>query len=107
MPARDGWSVCDRCGFDYKRKYMRKETTGFVVCQSCHDGKYDLKNHPQNRYFRPRRELLPIPDGRAMQVPPGFYLLTESGINILTETGQPFSLPTVTWTPSMSVYTVP
>lgn len=104
MSVMNGWSVCDRCGFDYRRKYLRKESTGVVVCHSCHDGKYDLKNHPQNKSFRPRREMLPIPDGRPMQVPPPLYLLTENSLQLLTESGQPLTVTAPVWTPSMSIY---
>ena len=43
MSVLDMWSVCDRCGFNYKRRQLRKESTKFVVCYSCYDGKYDLK----------------------------------------------------------------
>ena len=105
MGVMNGWSVCDRCGFDYRRKHLRKETTGLVVCYSCYDGAYDLRNHPQNRPFRPRRELLPIPDGRPMQVPPILYLLTEDRQPIKTETGRPFLIPDLPpWTPNQSTY---
>lgn len=104
MGVMDGWSVCDRCGFDYKRKYMRKESTGLVVCHSCDDGAFDLRRHPQNKPFRPRRELLPIPDGRPMQVPQTIYLLTENGLQLLTENGQPLVVTAPVWTPSMSIY---
>jgi len=84
----DMWSVCDRCGFDYKRRDLRKESTKFVVCSSCYDGIYDKKSHPQNRPFRPRRELLPVPDGRPMAtVLPNDILLLENGDFLLTEDG--------------------
>lgn len=67
MSVLDMWSVCDRCGFDYKRRELRKESTKFVNCPTCYDGKYDTKSHPQNKSPRPRRELQPIPDGRPDQ----------------------------------------
>jgi hypothetical protein len=85
------WSVCDRCGFDYKRRNLRKESTKFVVCSSCYDGIYDLKSHPQNRPFRPRRELLPVPDGRqiALILP---VLVQENGAWLLTQDGNLFAV---------------
>lgn len=67
MSVMDMWSVCDRCGGDYKRRELRKETTNFVVCHACYDGLYDRKSHPQNKSPRPRRELKPVPDGRSDQ----------------------------------------
>lgn len=89
MSVMDMWSVCDRCGFDYKRRELRKETTKFVVCSSCYDGRYDKKSHPQNRPFRPRRELLPVPDGRAQQILLNGYMAAEDGNLILQENGSP------------------
>lgn len=88
MSLLDHWSICDRCGFKYRRRQLRKEANNLVVCQTCYDGKYDSLRHPQNRPFRQRREMLPIPDARPQdQVPilsvaldglDGF-LLTEAG----------------------------
>jgi hypothetical protein len=101
MSVLDMWSVCDRCGFNYKRRQLRKETTKFVVCHSCYDGKYDLKSHPQNRSPRPRRELLPVPDGRPQQ---GLtvFLSQENGGLLLTETGDSLIVTGVVWTPAQS-----
>jgi hypothetical protein len=62
MSVLDMWSVCDRCGFNYKRRDLRKESTNFVVCHSCYDGAFDLKSHPQNRPFKPRAELRQVPN---------------------------------------------
>lgn len=101
MSVLDMWSVCDRCGFNYKRRQLRKETTKFVVCQSCYDGKYDLKSHPQNRSPRPRRELLPVPDGRAQQ-DLTVYLAVETGGLLLTESGDEIIVTPIVWNPSMS-----
>lgn len=67
MSVLDMWSVCDRCGFDYKRRDLRKETTNFVVCYVCYDGMYDKKSHPQNKSAKPRRELQQVPDARPDQ----------------------------------------
>ena len=68
MSVFDMWSVCDRCSFEYRRRYMQKEATGFLVCESCYDGKYDRIRHPQNRPARQRPELQIIPDGRPQQI---------------------------------------
>jgi hypothetical protein len=69
MSVMNMWSLCDRCGFKYRRGELRAETTGFVVCRSCHDGKFDLKNHPQNFAPRPRKEPSIVPDGRVDDMP--------------------------------------
>lgn len=68
MSVYDMWSVCDRCSFEYRRKYMKKEATGFLTCETCYDGKFDRIRHPQNKPARPRAELVPIPDGRSQQI---------------------------------------
>jgi len=93
MSVMNMWSVCDRCGFDYKRRDLRKETTKFVVCSSCYDGRYDKKSHPQNRPFRPRRELLPVPDGRPQQIVPNNYMALEAGNLLLQENDSPIIPP--------------
>lgn len=64
MSVLDMWSICDRCSFKYRRRELRKESTGSVVCRSCYDGRYDLKQHPQNHAPHPRAEGRPVPDGR-------------------------------------------
>lgn len=88
MALLDHWSICDRCGFKYRRRQLRKEANNLVVCLSCYDGKYDSVRHPQNRPFKNRREMLPIPDGRPQDVVPVItialdgldgFLLTEAG----------------------------
>jgi hypothetical protein len=101
MSVLDMWSVCDRCGFNYKRRQLRKESTKFVVCHSCYDGKYDLKSHPQNKSPRPRRELLPVPDGRAQQ-DLTVFLSQENGGLLLTESGDSIIVTGVVWTPAQS-----
>ena len=67
MSVMDMWSVCDRCGGHFKRRELRKESTKFVVCRACYDGRFDLKSHPQNRSAPPRRELRAVRDGRPDQ----------------------------------------
>lgn len=90
------WCVCDRCSFEYKRREMRKETTGWLVCHSCYDGAYDLKNHPQNRPARPRREPTPVPDGTG-PIDITDFLLREDSILLLTEDGQTIEVTYVIW----------
>lgn len=103
MSVFDMWSVCDRCSFEYKRRFLRKETTGFVVCRSCYDGKYDLRNHPQNRSARPRLESRMVPDGRA-PIDLSYYLAQEDLGAILQENGGQINGSDAVWTPSQSTY---
>ncbi len=99
------WSICDRCGFKLRRNKLRAESTGFVVCAACHDGAYDIKNHPQNTSARPRREPTIVPDGRLDVVfPPVVYLTTEDGRFILTENGKRILISGRVWDPRDSVY---
>ena len=62
------WTICDRCSFQYRRRYMKRERTGSVVCESCYDGAFDAIRHPQNLSAKPRREMQPIPDGRPQDI---------------------------------------
>lgn len=40
--------MCDVCGFVYPHRELRKNSYGMLVCPEDFDGRYDLKNHPQN-----------------------------------------------------------
>lgn len=105
MSVWDMWSLCDRCGFKYRRKQLKRESTGFIVCRRCDDGAYDLRRHPQNRPAPVRRELLPVPDGRS-DVDLTQYLAQE--INralLLTENGERILITNAVWAPNKSVYT--
>ena len=42
-------AMCDECGFVYPLRVMRLSSYGTLRCPQCFDGRYDLKNHPQNR----------------------------------------------------------
>ncbi len=88
MSLGNMWSICDRCGFKYRRRQLTKERTGFVVCHSCNDGAFDRVRHPQNRPARPRQELRPVPDGRQQDGPSTFLVLSEDGEYIVSEDGE-------------------
>ena len=99
--AMNVWSLCDRCGQKYYRRQLRKESTGLVVCESCFDGAYDLKKHPQNRPPRPRYESRKVPDGRPMASTTD-YLAQENNALLLFEDGSQIIVTPVVWNPSMS-----
>ena len=42
-------AMCDECGFVYPLRVMRLTSYDTLRCPQCFDGRYDLKNHPQNR----------------------------------------------------------
>ncbi len=66
-------AVCDRCGWAYSYLAIKPETSGLRVCPTCHDGGFDIINHPQN--YPP-----PVsPDPEALQYArPDVYLATTS-----------------------------
>ena len=41
--------ICDVCGFQYKLRELKENSYGMMVCSNDFDGKYDARNHPQNR----------------------------------------------------------
>lgn len=47
--GKNAISVCDNCGFRYRYPDMRATSYGTWVCPTCHDGAFDIKNHPQNK----------------------------------------------------------
>jgi hypothetical protein len=106
MSVMRGWTICDRCGFKYRRFQVRKEATNWVVCESCYDGKYDLVRHPQNKPPRMRREMLPIPDGRPMDEPPIYAAGLESGGFLLTEAGEVLEITSQSWDIRQTIYLV-
>ena len=47
--ARRAKAMCDVCGFVYDKRVMRLNSYNMLVCPQDYEGRYDLKNHPQNR----------------------------------------------------------
>lgn len=97
------WSICDRCGFQYRRGNLRKEATNFVVCASCYDGVYDARRHPQNRPAPYKQNPRRVPDGRQLEDLTE-YLTDEQGNFVLTEDGQRTILERPMWQISNSIY---
>ncbi len=102
MSVMKMWSVCDRCGFNYRRRQLTKESTGWVVCRSCYDGEYDLLRSPQDRPPPIRLEGRKVPDGRPQQILVD-YLAQEDGAWLLFEDGANIVVTQVLWTPSQSL----
>ena len=46
---RNVFGICDVCGYRYRLNQLRKNSYGSMVCPTDYDGRYDLKNHPQNK----------------------------------------------------------
>ena len=102
MSVMNMWTVCDRCGFNYKRRNVYKETTGYVVCKSCFDGAFDLKSHPQNRAPHGKVELRPVRNGRAPNDLTQ-YLILEGGGYINQEGGGRLVWTNTVWTPALTM----
>ena len=46
---KNALAMCDTCGFVYPHTVMKMNSYGMLVCPQDYEGRYDLKNHPQNR----------------------------------------------------------
>ena len=46
---KNALAMCDTCGFVYPHRDMKMNSYGMLVCPQDYEGKYDLKNHPQNK----------------------------------------------------------
>lgn len=42
------YGICDKCGFRYRLRDLKKTSYGSMVCPEDFE-KADLKNHPQNK----------------------------------------------------------
>ena len=47
--TKNARAMCDTCGFVYSMRVMRLNSYGLLVCPQDYEGRYDLKNHPQNK----------------------------------------------------------
>lgn len=52
-------AICDRCGFEYPLRRLRKEWTGLMVCEADFDPRPVDMTPP-----RARPEGVPLPDAR-------------------------------------------
>ncbi len=46
---RNAMAMCDCCSFVYPHRIMQLSSYKTLVCPTCFDGAFDLKNHPQNK----------------------------------------------------------
>ena len=46
---RNAMAMCDQCSFVYPHRVMQLNSYDMLICQTCFDGAFDLKNHPQNK----------------------------------------------------------
>ncbi len=71
--------ICDRCGFQYKNHQLRKEWTGYMVCDPCFETR-----HPQD-FVRARPDQKPLPWTR----PENTSVTIDVDINATTQTTIP------------------
>ena len=57
-------AICDVCGFKYKHIELKKSSYNTLVCPTCYDGSFDLKNHPQTKPPPVKSEVEAIKDAR-------------------------------------------
>jgi hypothetical protein len=54
--------ICDQCGFQFLLSNLKKEWTGFKVCQECYEPKHP-QLEPKRGINEPIALLQPRPDG--------------------------------------------
>ena len=62
---KNALAMCDQCSFVYPHRVMQLNSYDMLICQTCFDGAYDLKNHPQNKIPNVRDDITirnPRPD---------------------------------------------
>ena len=60
---RNAMAMCDQCSFVYPHRVMQLSSYDTLVCQTCFDGAFDLKNHPQNKSADVRDDTI-VPNAR-------------------------------------------
>ena len=83
-------AICDRCGFQYKNHQLRKEWTGYMVCDRCFETR-----HPQE-FVKARPDQKPLPWTRPEPSHPDVGV----AINATTQT----TVPTGTFTSNNNSY---
>lgn len=58
------WGICDVCGFRYRHRYLKKNSYNLLVCPTDYEGRFDLKNHPQNYAAKKSGDNMSIKDVR-------------------------------------------
>ena len=46
---RNAMAMFDTCSFVYPHRVMELNSYNMLVCPTCFEGAFDLKNHPQNK----------------------------------------------------------
>jgi hypothetical protein len=58
-----GLALCDQCGQQFKLNQLKKEWTGFKVCDECYEPKHP-QLEPKRTLNEPQALLEPRPEGR-------------------------------------------
>ena len=86
---RNAMAMCDQCSFVYPHRVMQLSSYDTLVCQTCFDGAFDLKNHPQNKIPDVRDDITikdPRPDngGRNLEWQQANFNWDDSSVNFWT-----------------------
>ena len=81
-------AICDRCGFQYKYTSLKKEWTGFRVCNEC----FEVKNpqlEPVNHVADAQALQNPRPAVNAAEVAGAGVVRTIDANQMMSTTGDP------------------
>jgi len=77
---KNAYGLCDRCGFRYGLRELRKEWNGLKTCPECYESKHPQLN-PVNRVADPQAVREPRPD--TSFVPRAFTVYTNFDLGII------------------------
>jgi hypothetical protein len=77
---KNPWGICDRCGFRYYLKNLRKEWNGLKTCPECYEPKHP-QLQPRTNIVDPQAVREPRPD--ISTIPNTFKLYTNVDLGII------------------------
>ena len=77
---KNPYAICDRCGFRYFLKELRKEWNGLKTCPECYEPKHPQLD-PKTNVIDPQAVREPRPDNSV--IPTDFIVRTNVGLGII------------------------
>ena len=77
---KNPYAICDRCGFRYFLKELRKEWNGLKTCPECYEPKHP-QLEPRTNVIDPQAVREPRPDNSV--IPTDFIVRTNVGLGII------------------------
>ena len=77
---KNAYAICDRCGFRYGLRELRKEWNGLKTCPECYESKHPQLN-PVRKVADPQAVREPRPD--ISFIPTDFIVRTNVGLGII------------------------